>query len=110
MCDEVYLIWDVSGEGEILAVADNDHDVLRFILAHNDLYPWREDVNQDAHALWRDLLNAKVGIEEMENYFEGITVERWRPNFDYTDEKGRAINAVADEAGVDEFDIEEYKK
>ena len=42
MRDEiVYLIWDVTCEGEVICVSDNDHDILRFLLAHQDIYPWK---------------------------------------------------------------------
>ena len=110
MRDEiVYLIWDITCEGEVICVSDNDHDILRFLLAHKDIYPWKEGVEQDAHKLWRDILNAKVDIQAMGEYFEGIEVVMHHLNYDYLDEQERLINTVADEKGVDEFLMTEDK-
>ena len=106
MSNIVNIVWDATdGHGEIICVADNDHDVLRFILAHNDIYPWLDGVEQDVQKLWNDILEKKVDVQDLSTYFEGIEVETRHIGYDYAEEIPLPINEVADKVGVDEFGI-----
>ena len=74
-------------------------------MAHNDIYPWLEGVGQNAQKLWKDILDEKVDVQNLSNYFEGIEVETHHVGYDYTEEITLPINEGADKVGVEEFEI-----
>lgn len=98
----VYAIQDLKTKG-IVAVIDNDYDVLRFLYSHSDDYPQIEGYEKTIDERYHDLCECMMEVQDLNDYFRNIDIDVYHVNYDYGRNmhyQCRKIEDVAAEAGV----------
>ena len=102
MSEIVYTIQDLKTK-DIVAVADNDYDVLRFLYSHRHDYPQIEGQEKNIDERYHELCECVMEVQDLNDYFRNIDIDVHHVNYDYGRDMhyhGREIKDVAAEAGV----------
>lgn len=98
----VYTIQDLKTK-DIVAIIDNDYDVLRFLYSHSDDYPQIDGYEKTIDERYHDLCEHIMEVQDLNDYFRDIDIDVFHINYDYGRDprcQGREIEDVATKAGI----------
>ncbi len=98
----VYTIQDLKTK-DVVAVVDNDYDVLRFLYSHRHDYPQIEGQEKTIDERYHELCECMMDVQDLNDYFCNIDIDVHHVNYDYGRDprcQGREIEDVAAEAGI----------
>lgn len=102
MNEIVYTIQDLKTD-DVVAVIDNDLDLLRFLYSQAHNYPQVEGNEKTIDEMYHDLRTHAIEVQDLKYHFWGIDIGVHCINYDYGRDNhyhGRKIEDVAAEAGI----------